>query len=407
MEIYQVGGAVRDTLLGLPVTERDWVVVGATPEAMLAKGFKPVGKDFPVFLHPDTKEEYALARTERKTGPGYSGFEFFAAPNVTLEEDLLRRDLTVNAMAQSEAGVLIDPYGGQEDLKKRILRHVSSAFVEDPVRILRVARFAARFAPLGFKVAEETIQMMQEMVDSGEANALVAERVWKETQRALCEEKPSVFFEVLRQSRALPVVFPEIAELYGVPNPAKHHPEIDTGTHVMMVLDAAAALSPLAEVRFAALVHDLGKAEGPMTHWPAHHGHEVKGLKRIDALCKRLRVPKDYHELAMLVAKYHTHCHRAFELKMSTLLSVLEALDVFRRPQRLEHFLLACEADAKGRTGFETAEYPQADYFRDAYGLVSAINAKPFVEQGFQGKQIKKAMHEARVSALKEGLKKP
>ena len=362
MQIYLVGGAVRDKLLGLEVKDRDYVVVGATPEDMVAQGFRPVGADFPVFLHPETKEEYALARTERKTGRGYKGFTVYAAPDVTLEDDLRRRDLTINAMAEAPDGALIDPFGGAEDLRNGVLRHVSDAFSEDPVRILRVARFAARFADMGagdsepcFKVADATNALMQRMVADGEVDALVAERVWAELERALATVRPSIFFQVLRACGALDRLFPEIAALFGVPQPPKHHPEIDTGVHVMLVIDQAARLSPDTRVRFAALMHDLGKGTTPPADWPRHIGHEAAGTKLVTEFCRRLRVPNDYRDLGLLVARYHTHCHRAAELKPTTLLDTLEALDAFRRPERVEMFVLACEADARGRTGFEAA----------------------------------------------------
>ena len=404
MEIYLVGGAVRDKLLNLPVHERDWVVVGATSEEMLAKGYRQVGKDFPVFLHPDTNEEYALARTERKTAPGYSGFTVHAAPDVTLEDDLLRRDLTINAMAEDAHGNLIDPFHGQEDLQNGLLRHVSPAFSEDPVRILRVARFAARFAKWGFKVSHGTNALMRKMVDNGEIDALVPERVWKETQRALCEDKPSVFFKVLRGCGALAVLFPEIEQLYGVPQPEKHHAEIDSGVHVMMVLDMAAQLSGDPQIRFAALMHDLGKATTPEEEWPQHIGHEARSVELVNGLCDRLKVPNDYRELAVLTAKYHTHCHRALELRAATLVDTLQALDAWRRPERFEQFLLACEADSRGRKGCESNAYPQARHFRQAFQAASNLDVRQFVDQGLQGPDIREAIRQARIRAVKKAV---
>lgn len=399
-ETWQVGGCVRDRLLGLPIKDHDWVVVGATPEAMLNAGFRPVGKDFPVFLHPQTHEEYALARTERKTAPGYTGFQFHAAPEVSLEQDLARRDLTVNAMAESDSGEIIDPFGGQKDLQARLLRHVSPAFVEDPVRILRVARFAARFAGLGFKVADETMQLMRKMVDNGEVAALVAERVWQEMHRALAEEQPAVFIQILRDCGALAVLFPEIDRLFGVPQPEKHHPEVDTGIHTLMVLEQAARLSDEPKVRFAALLHDLGKGLTPADQLPRHIGHEARGVPLVKALCTRLKVSKDYRELAVLVTRYHMHYHRVAELRSATLLETLEALDAFRRPERFEHFLIACEADSRGRTGFENAEFEQPRLFREAYQAAAAVNVQSLLEKNLKGKAIADALHRQRCEAI-------
>ena len=401
MEIYRVGGCVRDRLLNLPVKDHDWVVVGADPQAMLEQGFKQVGKDFPVFLHPDNHEEYALARTERKTGPGYTGFSFHAAPDVTLEEDLVRRDLTINAMAETEAGEVIDPYHGQRDLQQRLLRHISPAFAEDPVRILRVARFAARFADLGFTVAEETNSLMQQMVDNGEVNALVAERVWQETVNALTEKTPARFFEVLRDCGALAKLFPELERLYGVPQPEQHHPEIDTGVHTMLVLEQAALLSKEAEVRFAALVHDLGKGITPKEEWPKHLEHEERGVPLVIELCQRLKVPNQFRELAILVTRYHLHFHRAAEMRDDTFLKTLEALDAFRRPDRFEQFLLACEADSRGRPGYETKDLAQPKIYREAFSAAAKIQASEFVAQGLQGKAIAEAMNKARLQAVR------
>ena len=402
MHIYLVGGAVRDRLLGLEVKDRDYVVVGATPEEMVANGFRPVGADFPVFLHPETKEEYALARTERKTGRGYKGFTVYTAPDVTLEDDLQRRDLTINAMAEAADGTLIDLFGGAEDLRNGVLRHVSAAFAEDPVRILRVARFAARFARWGFKVAHDTNTLMRRMVEDGEVDALVAERVWAELERALGEDRPSVFFEVLRGCGALARLFPEIDRLFGVPQPEKHHPEIDTGVHVMMVLDQAARLSPDARVRFAALVHDLGKGVTPPDQWPRHIGHEVTGVTLVDELCRRFRIPNDYRDLARLVARYHAHCHRAAELRPSTLLETLEALDAFRRPERVEMFVLACEADARGRSGCEDTAYPQADIFRRAFDAARRVDTAAVAGAGGKGPEIGEQIRGARIRAIQD-----
>ncbi len=404
MEIFLVGGAVRDKLLGLPVTDRDYVVVGAMPEAMVAKGFKPVGADFPVFLHPDTGEEYALARTERKSGRGYKGFTVHAAPDVTLEEDLRRRDLTINAMAESADGNLIDPFGGESDLRNGVLRHVSPAFAEDPVRVLRVARFAARYARWGFRVAHDTQRLMREMVESGELDHLVPERVWSELERALAEPKPSRFFDVLRGCGALARLFPEIDALYGVPQPEKHHPEIDTGVHVMMVLDQAAKLSPDTRVRFAALMHDLGKGTTSPAQWPKHFGHEQRGVALVEQLCQRYRVPNEYRELAVLVARYHGHCHRVMELRPATFVDILEAMDAFRRPERVELFVLACEADARGRAGLEDRPYPQADLFRRAFAAARALDtariAEDSLNEGERGPAVGARIREQRVAAV-------
>lgn len=407
MEIYLVGGAVRDKLLGLEPLERDWVVVGATPEEMRARGFRQVGKDFPVFLHPETQEEYALARTERKTGPGYKGFEVHAAPDVTLEDDLRRRDLTINAMAEAPDGTLIDPFGGQEDLRLGVLRHVSPAFAEDPVRILRVARFAARYARWGFRVAHSTNKLMQRMVEAGEVDALVSERVWAELVRALGEERPSCFFEVLRGCEALARIFPEIDRLFGVPQPEKHHPEVDTGVHAMKVVDMAARLTPDTRVRFAALTHDLGKGETPAEEWPRHIGHEARGVELVQRLCERLRAPTEYRDLAVLTARYHGLCHKVFELRPATVLDTLEASDAFRRPKRFAQFLLACEADARGRTGYEERPYPQAEVWRIALQAAAAVSTQPLVEQGLRGEEIARALRSRRLEAVKQALPKP
>lgn len=400
MEVYLVGGAVRDEQLGLPVKERDWCVVGATADELLSKGFRQVGKDFPVFLHPETNEEYALARTERKTAAGYHGFEFHASPDVTLEQDLSRRDLTVNAMARDTDGNLIDPFNGSADLEDRVLRHVSAAFSEDPVRILRTAKFRARFDRLGFELAAETLDLMKEMVSAGEADALQPERVWQETEAALAGADPQVYFRVLRDCRALAVVFPEVDAMFGVPQPPEWHPEIDSGLHTMMVLEQAAQLSEEVEVRFAALVHDLGKASTPKSELPRHHGHEARSVKLVNRLSDRLRVPRTCRELGALVAEYHAHCHRAFELKPSTILKVLHKLDAFRRPGRFENFLLACEADARGRTGFEDREYPQSDYFKRAWKEASAVTADQLADKALSGAEIGAEIDELRLRAI-------
>lgn len=400
MKTYLVGGAVRDRLLDYPVKERDWLVVGATSEAMLSQGYRPVGKDFPVFLHPQTHEEYALARTERKTAPGYKGFAIHAAPDVTIEEDLLRRDLTINAMAIGDDGVLVDPFHGQRDLQDRILRHVSPAFSEDPVRILRVARFAARYSHLGFTVASETLQLMRDMVDNREADHLVAERVWAELYKALNEATPAAFFQVLRDCGALQVIFPEIDALFGVPQPEKYHPEIDTGVHSLMALSQAAQMSPKPDVRLAALLHDLGKAKTQPEYWPSHHGHERKGLSVLERFCERLRVPNSVKNLCAQVMEYHTHSHRVFELRADTLLDMLQTLGAFKSDNRLQDFLLACAADAKGRTGFENNPYPQADYITAAAQAAAAVDTGSVLQSDLQGAQIGEAIRRLRIKAV-------
>lgn len=397
---YLVGGAVRDELLGFPCKDKDWVVVGSSPEDMLTQGFTQVGADFPVFLHPNTNEEYALARTERKRGYGYHGFECNSSPEVTLEEDLLRRDLTINAMAKSPEGKLIDPYGGQQDLKNRQLRHVSDAFMEDPLRILRVARFAARLAPYGFTIAPATLTLMQKMEQAGETKHLVAERVWQETARALLENSPNTYFEVLRQTGSLATLFEELNALFGVPQPEKHHPEIDCGVHALMSLEQACELSKDLDVRFASLIHDLGKALTPSDILPSHHGHEKKGLKPIKALCKRLKAPKDVQVLALLVSEFHTHVHKAFELRSQTILKVLKKCDAFRRPERFTKILLCCQADAQGRTGFEDRPYPQAEYFKHAFMAAKGINIAEIRAKGLDGKELGEAIDRQRAAAI-------
>ena len=401
MQTYLVGGAVRDQLLQRPVKDNDWVVVGATPDDMIKLGYEQVGADFPVFLHPKTKEEYALARTERKSGKGYQGFVCDFSSDVTLEDDLLRRDLTINAMAQDENGQITDPFHGQRDLKEKWLRHVSPAFQEDPLRVLRVARFCARFAHLGFRVADETMELMKAMVSDNELDHLVAERVWTETQRALSEISPDVYFRVLRECGALKVWFPELDILFGIPQPEKHHPEIDTGEHALLCLKAAQSLSDQTAVRWAALIHDLGKGRTPEEEWPRHIGHEKKGLSPIKQLCNRLKAPNDAKTLALLSSEFHTHVHRAFELRPDTLLKLFDQLDAWRRPERFEDFLLVCIADARGRTGLEDSEYPQADYCRAALQEALTIQAKDVMAQGVQGAEIRPALQRARAEHLK------
>ncbi len=400
MQIFKVGGAVRDQLLGRTVKDIDWVVVGATPEQMRAQGFRPVGDDFPVFLHPESAEEYALARTERKSGHGYGGFTFHTSPSVTLEEDLLRRDLTVNAMAQADDGTLYDPYGGQTDLANRVLRHVSPAFAEDPLRVLRVARFAARYAYLGFRVATETMALMRQLSASGELQHLTAERTWQEFARALMEDNPEVFITVLRDCGALKALLPEVDALFGVPQPEEHHPEIDTGAHIMSVLQQCARFAQPLNVRWACLLHDLGKGTTDPAQWPRHIGHETRGLALIKKVNKRLKVPNDCAQLAFLVGEYHTHAHRALELRPATLLKLLMTFDIMRRPQRFADFIAASEMDSRGRLGFEDREYPQAEYLHQAAAVVRAVDVKPLLEQGLQGAELGQALTQARQQAL-------
>jgi tRNA nucleotidyltransferase (CCA-adding enzyme) len=400
VQIYLVGGAVRDELLGYPFTERDYVVVGASPVQMLELGYQQVGKDFPVFLHPKTKAEYALARTERKTGSGYTGFNVYAAPDVTLEQDLARRDLTINAIAKATDGQLIDPYGGVNDLHARRLRHVSAAFVEDPLRVLRVARFYARYAHLGFQVAPETLALMQQLSAGGELKTLSPERVWLETAKALSSSTPAAYFDLLQQCGALQALMPELAALWGVPQPEKWHPEIDTGVHSLLVLEQAAKLSEKIEIRFASLVHDLGKGVTPQAILPSHHGHEHSGLPLIQQLCERLRVPNSCRELALLVCEYHQLVHRAKELKANTVLKFFNAIDVWRRPERLNDILLCCTADLRGRTGFEQATYEQAAYLQQLADAALQVTAQQVMATGITGPAIKEALNQARLDAI-------
>jgi len=399
--IYLVGGAVRDKLLDYPVLDHDWVVVGATPQQLLDDGFKQVGKDFPVFLHPETNEEYALARTERKSGKGYYGFEVHAAPDVTLEQDLERRDLTINAIAMDQQQQMVDPFNGQQDIKDRVLRHVSPAYAEDPLRVLRTARFAARFHHLGFSIAPETLQLMTKLADSGELKNLTAERVWQETQKALSERSPQVYFEVLRECGGLTDWFPEIECLWGIPNPEQWHPEIDTGIHTMMVLQQSCLLSKDTVTRYAALCHDLGKGVTPKEMWPSHRGHEKLGVPIIDKLSKRLKVPVKYNQLAKIVSEFHLHLHRVEDLTPKTIVKVLERTDSFKKKDRFEQFLLACEADFRGRTGFETKSYPQADIMRKAQAVCETISVKEIIAEGYHGKQVGEEIHRQRVSRVK------
>ncbi len=401
MKTYLVGGAVRDKLLGLPVKDRDWVVVGSTPEKMIEQNFTPVGKDFPIFLHPKTAEEYALARTERKIAAGYTGFQFHAGHDVTLEEDIIRRDLTINALVEDENGKVIDYVNGLDDIEHKVLRHVSPAFKEDPVRILRLARFAARFSNMGFTVAEETMELMHEMVNDGEVDALVAERVWQETVRALAEPSPDVFIEILRECGALKILFPDIDRLFGVPQPIEHHPEIDTGVHTMMVLQQACILSDDPVVRFAALTHDLGKGTTAKNILPHHYNHEERGFNLVKRLCERYRIPNQFRQLAEITARYHTHVHRAFEVKPKTLLNVLNKTDAFRKPERFEQFLLTCIADSHGRPGYEDYDYQQAPFFSLARKTAAEVDVQAIIKDGFNGGKIKEELYKRRLNALK------
>lgn len=402
MKCYRVGGCVRDHLLGLPTNDIDWVVTGATPQQMLAAGYKSIGRDFPVFLHPESRQEYALARSERKTGPGYRGFEVNADPTITIEEDLLRRDLTVNAIAEDEQGNIIDPYGGRQDIEARCLRHVSPAFAEDPVRVLRIARFAARFHQLGFHIAEETCALIREIGESGELEALVAERVWSELSRALDENNPSVFITSLRECGVLVHLFPEIEALFGVPQNAKYHPEIDTGVHLMMALQASARLGHDNEIRFAVLMHDLGKATTPADILPSHHGHEARGVKPVKAFCKRWRVPRAHTDLALITTELHLLAHRARELKASTLLKLFTRADSLRKPERFVKMLEACRADLRGRIGGEDDSYPQAEFLTGLSDKLREMDISAIQQQGLSGKAMGQAIHAARLSVIKQ-----
>lgn len=400
MKSYLVGGAVRDALLKLPVKDKDWVVVGATPQEMLDAGYQQVGRDFPVFLHPKSHEEYALARTERKSGFGYTGFSCYAAPDVTLEQDLLRRDLTINAMAQDNDGTIIDPYNGLSDLKMRVLRHVSPAFNEDPLRVLRVARFAARYAHLSFRIADETLALMREMTAAGELEHLTPERVWKETESALGSRNPQVYFMVLRECGALKVLFPELDILFGVPAPAKWHPEIDTGIHVLMTLSMAAMLSPDLDVRFATLCHDLGKGLTPKHLWPRHHGHGPAGVRLVENLCARLKVPNELRDLAKLVAEYHDLIHTLPILKPQTIVKLFDAIDAWRKPQRVEQIALTSEADVRGRTTFEATDYYQGRLLREAWKAAQQVTNKEVIDAGFSGPAIREELTRRRIAAV-------
>jgi len=402
MKIYRVGGAVRDKLLNYFSDENDWLVVGATPEKMVELGYLPVGNDFPVFIKPDTGEEYALARTERKSGHGYGGFTFHAAADVSLEEDLVRRDLTINAMAEDEDGQLYDPYQGQADLEKKILRHVSDAFTEDPLRVLRVARFAARYHHLGFTIAPETMELMSAIASSGELDYLVAERVWKETERALGERSPDVYIDILRQCGALDVLFPEVSRLFGVPQRADYHPEIDTGIHTLMALQQSVRLSDSSKIRFAVLVHDLGKGITPDHVLPSHRGHEARGVSLVNDVCDRFKVPNDVRQLALVVTEYHLMCHKALELKAETIVNLLKGVGALKSRDRLEDFILCCEADARGRTGFEDREYPSSAYLRAALDGISNISVADLVEAGLDGAEIGRQLHLRRTARMTE-----
>ena len=408
MKVYLVGGAVRDQLLGLPVKDRDWIVVGVVPATLLSLGYQQVGKDFPVFLNPKTKEEYALARTERKSSAGYTGFICDFSPTITLEQDLIRRDLTINAMAQSEDGEIIDPYGGKQDLENRILRHISPAFSEDPLRVLRVARFAARYHSLGFKIASETLSLMAELAQSEELQHLTAERVWLETEKALNEKNPEIYFETLHKTGALKVLFPEIDALYGVPNPVKHHPEVDSFIHTMLVLKQAVNLTennPIlnkSAVRFAAICHDLGKALTPQNILPHHYGHEQAGIKPTRSLCKRLKVPSYFQELAELTCEFHTHIHKAFELRAETVITLFNRFDVWRKPQRFQEFLRVCLADTRGRTGFENKDYPQINYLNQLLQATNEVDVQQVITDGFEKQEIRNELTKRRILAVRQ-----
>ena len=402
MKIYRVGGAVRDKLLNYPSDENDWVVVGATPQKMIDLGFVPVGSDFPVFIKPDTGEEYALARTERKSGHGYQGFTFHAAEDVSLEEDLVRRDLTINAMAEDPDGSLIDPYGGQRDLNDKLLRHVSDAFTEDPLRVLRVARFAARYHHLGFSIAPETLALITSITESGELGYLVAERVWKETERALCERSPDIYIETLRQCGALKALFPEVDCLFGVAQRADYHPEIDTGIHILMALQQSVKLSDSSAVRFSVLVHDLGKGITPEHILPSHSGHEARGVALVDSLCDRLKAPNNIRQLALAVTEYHLLCHKALQLEPEIIVNLLKGIGALKSAAKLEDFILCCMADARGRTGFEQRDYPPADYLRAALSLVMDVSIADLVKSGIEGAEIGRQLNLRRIACIAE-----
>ena len=401
MKTYLVGGAVRDKLLGLPVKDRDWVVIGATPKKMIEEGFEPIGENFPVFLHPKTKEEYALARTERKSGKGYKGFVFYSSPKVTLEDDLKRRDLTINAIAEDENGELIDPYGGEADLKNGILRHVSPAFVEDPLRVLRIARFAACF---GFKIADETIKLLHIISKSNELDTLTPERVWSEMEKALAGKYPTRFILALRSCNALKILFPEIDALFGIPQNKKYHPEIDVGRHTLMALNQSVQLSSDPIVRFSVLVHDLGKATTPKEQLPNHDGHETRGINIIDSFCERYKIPNKYHDLAACVSEFHIDCHQIQEMEPKEILERLEKLDAFRRPERFKKFLIACESDSRGRAGFEEKEFPQAKYFLNALEISRGVNVDLLANKSLKGKELGEALRKERIKILEESL---
>lgn len=401
MRVYRVGGSVRDRLLDLPVKDVDWVVTGSSPEQMAELGYKPVGREFPVFLHPQTHEEYALARTEKKTSRGYAGFNFNTDPLITIEQDLQRRDLTINAIAETDDGELIDPFNGQQDIEQRVLRHVSDAFVEDPVRVLRIARFAARFAHLGFKIADETLDLIEKIGASGELDSLVTERVWDEMQRALGEEDPQVFFTSLRQAKVLHILFPEIDNLFGVPQTAKYHPEVDTGIHLMLALKKSAELNLQTDVRFAVLMHDLGKATTPAEILPGHRGHEQRGVKLVRRFCTHWKAPKAYRELALITCEFHTHIHRMFEMKASTILRLFQNTDAFRRPDRFGKMTQACVADVRGRKGFENESYPQAEYANQLLQQLIQLDLRPITEQGLPGPELKESINNFRLKKLK------
>jgi tRNA nucleotidyltransferase (CCA-adding enzyme) len=409
MKTYLVGGSVRDEILGLPVTDHDYVVVGSSPDEMVRRGYRPVGKDFPVFLHPENQEQYALARTERKVSRGYKGFEIYTSPEVTLKEDLARRDLTVNAIAKDQDGNIIDPFAGVADLEAGVLRHISPAFTEDPVRVLRTARFAARF---GFRIAPETLVLMNEMVHNGEVDALVPERVWQEFARGLMEKRPSRMFYALRECSALTRIMPEVDALFGVPQPIQYHPEIDTGVHVMMVIDYAASRNYSLPVRFASLTHDLGKGTTPPEEWPRHIGHEARGAKLVQGLCERIRAPNEIRDLALLVARHHGDVHRALELRPATIATMLQGVDAYRKPERFEEFLQACSCDFHGRPGYAEKPYPQAERLRDAFdaartvdaGAIAAELARTVADPSRLPAEINARVHEARVAQIRDRL---